>query len=96
MRWEWDKEKNRANLRNHHIEFETAILVFDDHLTVTVEDPYPHEQRWRTTGMVGTAVIVVVHTSPIADPITGDEVGRIITARKSSKQERRAYEEGHV
>ena len=96
MRWEWDKEKNRANLRNHHIEFETAILVFDDNLAVTIEDSYRNEQRWRTTGMVGTAVIVVVHTSPIADLVTGDEVGRIITARKSSKQERRAYEEGHV
>ena len=96
MRWEWDQEKNRANLRNHRIEFETAILVFDDRFAVTVEDPYPLEQRWRTTGMVGTAVIVVVHTSPIVDPATGDEVGRIITARKSSKQERRAYEEGHV
>ena len=72
------------------------MLVFYDPLAVTTDDPYPHEQRLRTTGVVGTATIVVVHTSPETDPATGDEAGRIITARKSSKKERRAYEEGHV
>ena len=46
--------------------------------------------------MVGTAVIVVVHTSPTVDPATGNEVGRIITARKLNKREKRTYEEGHV
>lgn len=96
MLWVWDQRKNRSNLRVHGIEFETAILVFDDPLAATIEDPYPGEQRWRTTGMVGTAQIVVVHTSPRTDPETDEEVGRIITARKLNRRERRAYEEGHV
>ena len=96
MIWVWDQRKNRTNLQIHGIEFETAILVFDDPFAATIEDPYPHEQRWRTTGMVGTAVILVVHTSPSTDPETGEQVGRIITARKLSRRERRSYEEGHV
>ena len=96
MIWVWDQRKNRTNLQIHGIEFETAILVFDDPFAATIEDPYPYEQRWRTMGMVGTAVILVVHTSPRIDPETGEEVGRIITARKLSRQERRSYEEGHV
>lgn len=91
-----DQNKSRTNLRIHGIEFETAILVFNDPLAVTTDDPYSHEQRLRTTGMVGTVATVVVHTSPGIDPVTGDEVGRIITARKLSRRERRAYEEGHV
>jgi hypothetical protein len=31
-RFEWDEEKNRANLAKHRIIFETAKLVFDDPL----------------------------------------------------------------
>ncbi|MXX34905.1 MAG: BrnT family toxin [Gemmatimonadetes bacterium] len=96
MLWEWDASKNRANLRDHGIEFETAILVFSDPLAETVEDPYPNEQRWRTMGVVGTAAIMVVHTSPELDPESGSEVGRIISARKLTRRERRHYEEGHV
>ena len=96
MHWEWDQAKNRANLRAHSIEFETAILVFSDPLQATVEDPYPYEQRLRTVGVVGTVAIIVVHTSPEFAPEIGEEVGRIISARKLTKRERRLYEEGHV
>ena len=47
-------------------------------------------------GVVGAAVIMVVHTSPQLDPESGEEVGRIISARKLTLRERRLYEEGHV
>jgi len=94
--WEWDPNKNRANLRDHGIEFETAILVFSDPLAATVPDPQPHEERWRTMGVVGAAAIVVVHTSPRLDPGSGEEVGRIISARKLTRRERQYYEERHV
>jgi hypothetical protein len=30
MRFEWDEQKNRQNLRKHDVRFETAVLVFDD------------------------------------------------------------------
>ena len=56
---------------------------------VTEEDFYPHEQRWRTTGMVGPSVIIVVHTWPQESP------GRIIRARRATRHERRTYEEGN-
>lgn len=96
MIWEWDAGKNRANLRDHGIEFETAVLVFEDPHMATMEDPFPHEQRWRTMGMVGTAAIMVVHTAPVADPTAGEEKGRIISARRLTRRERERYEEGHV
>lgn len=94
--WEWDQNKDRTNLRVHGIDFETAILVFSDPLAETVEDPYPHEQRWRTVGVVGTVAIMVVHTPSQHDPESGEEVGRIISARKLTRRERQHYEEGHV
>ena len=96
MIWEWDANKNRANLRDHGIEFETAILVFEDEHMVTVEDPFRGEQRWRTMGIVGIAFIMVVHTTPEVDPVTGEEKGRIITARRMTRPERERYEEGNV
>ena len=45
--------------------------------------------------MVGTQVVMVVHTWPEFDTQTGQETGRIISARKATRREREAYEEGH-
>ena len=69
--------------------------MFDDPLSATREDPYPYEQRWRTIGMVGTEVVMVAHTWPNVDTETDEEIGRIISARKATRYEREAYEEGH-
>ena len=96
MRWIWDEEKNRANRRDHKVSFETAQLVFDDPLAITLPDPFPSEERWRTVGSPSYSadvVLFVVHTWPEVDE-TGEEVGRIISARKATRNERRAYEEG--
>ena len=54
-----------------------------------------YEQRWQTIGMVGTQVVMVVHSWPDFDRETGEEIGRIISARKATRHEREAYEEGH-
>ena len=94
MHWNWDGAKSRANLRTHGISFESAVHVFDDPMSATLEDPFPSEERWRTMGMVGTQVVMVVHTWPEFDPLTGEEIGRIISARKATRRERKAYEEG--
>ncbi len=91
MEWTWDQAKNDANLRKHRLSFEAALLVFDDPLAYSVPDPYPFEDRWRTIGVVGNRFLTVVHTAPEDEPA---EPGRIISARKSNRAERKAYEEG--
>ena len=95
MRWIWDQAKNEANLRAHGLSFEAAVFVFDDPMSATRGDLYPHEQRWRTIGMVGIQVVMIVHTWPDLYTESGEEVGRIISARKATSREREAYEEGH-
>ena len=95
MRWTWDQTKNRANLQSHGLSFAAAAFVFDDPMSATVEDQHPYEQRWRTIGMVGTQVVMVVHTWPDFDPETSEDTGRIISARKATRREREAYEEGY-
>ena len=95
MGWTWDKARSEANLRTHGLDFEAAAVVFDDPLSATVEDPSPYERRLRTNGLVGTQVVMVVHTWPEFDILTGQETGRIILARKAARHEWEAYEEGN-
>lgn len=90
--WVWDEAKNKANRKKHHISFETAKLVFLDQFALSVPDPFPHEVRWRTFGMIANQLILVVHTEP-QDDGSGGAVGRIISARKATKPELRAYQD---
>jgi uncharacterized DUF497 family protein len=94
LRWTWDDAKNRTNQRVHGLSFETAQPVFRDPLAASRRDPYPDEERWQTMDLSGPVVVFVVHTWPEPDPDTGEEVGRIISARKATTHERRAYETG--
>lgn len=93
MRWTWNNNKNRANERKHGLSFETAQLTFDDPLALSRLDRTSDDERWQTIGMIGGVVVLVVHTWPEADPESGEEIGRIISARKATAHERKAYEE---
>ena len=94
MRWAWDHSKNLANRVKHGLGFETAQLVFDDPLATSRQEPHPDEERWQTLGMIGSVIVIVAHTLPRTDHETGEETGRIISARKATPHERKLYEEG--
>ncbi len=94
VRWTWDSDKNETNRREHGIGFETAALVLNDPFVVTQRDPYRDEQRWRTMGLIGNTLVIVVHTSPLGDADSGVEVWRMISARQATRNERQRYEEG--
>ena len=68
--------------------------MFDDPLALSKPDPHPDGDRLRTVGVIGAVTVLVVHTMPEFDPVEGADVGRIISARKATPRERRAYEEG--
>ena len=92
MCWTWDPEKAKANFEKHRVSFELAERALDDPLCISVPDPYPDEERWRTLGSPsadGVVVLYVVHTWPEDE----DSVGRIISARRAQIHERRDYEE---
>lgn len=94
MQWEWDPQKDRQNQQKHGIDFESASRVFNDPFQVRSVDPHPEEERFRTLGMANRTVMVVIHTMPSHYPETGDAVGRIISARKATRNERRMYDFG--
>jgi uncharacterized protein len=91
--WTWDPNKNLTNKRDHGFDLETATAVFDDPLALTRPDPHPDGDRLRTVGVIGAVTVFVVHTMPEFNPAEGDDVGRIISARKATRHERRTYEE---
>ena len=90
VRFEWDETKNRANIVKHGVSFETAKLVFDDpHVVSFPERNVEGEERWQSLGSADSIVILTVaHTVQDSD---GNEVVRIISARKASPSERRRY-----
>jgi hypothetical protein len=92
--WEWDESKAKANLAKHGVSFPLARLIFEDIYLLSLPDPHPSDERWRTLGKVGGVVLFVVHTAPECRHEGGEEIGRIISARKATASERRAYEDG--
>jgi len=92
MRFEWDLVKAKTNLRKHGVSFETATLVFADPFALFDRDRIDAgELRWIAIGSVdGLRVLVVAHVVRVQD---GEEVIRIISARKADRKEKRRYEE---
>lgn len=90
LRIEWDKTKNRANQRKHGVSFEEAQTVFYDDWAILIEDDDPEEpeDRFLLLGLsAGLRTLTVCHCYR-----EGDEVIRIISARRANRQERRDYE----
>lgn len=92
MRFEWDIRKDAANRLKHGVSFELAQRVFDDPNHLSLQDRHDDgEERWQTLGLVGQhAILLVAHTY---EDEHGEEVIRIISARKATKRERQAYDE---
>lgn len=91
MRFEWDAGKNRRNIAKHGIGFEYAALVFGDPYALSVKErEVDGEERWQTLGSIRGVLIVVAHTSYEE---AGEDVVRIISARKATPSQRKAYEE---
>jgi uncharacterized protein len=93
MEFAWDEQKSRRNLVKHGVSFETAKLVFDDPRAVSRLDSVKGgEERWQTLGLAaGILILLVVHTYREE---SGEEVLRIISARKATPHERMIYEQG--
>jgi uncharacterized protein len=90
MTWNWDAKKDKANKRKHGLSFALAQLVFNDPLALSRVDDFESEERWQTVGLIGGVTVFVVHTVSVS---RADE-GRIISARKATRHERKAYEDG--
>ena len=91
MQFEWDAEKEHANVEKHEVDFMEASTVFGDPFECTVPD-LDHsfgEHRFLSLGASSrNRVLVVSYTERLENRI------RIISARLASRRERRDYEPG--
>jgi uncharacterized DUF497 family protein len=92
LEFTWDQAKARANVKKHGVSFAEAQSVFLDTAARLLDDPdhSEDEDRFILLGMSATPrLLVVVHAYREAGGLI-----RIISARKASPRERRAYTEG--
>lgn len=89
MNSEWDPNKAALNYRKHGVRFADAVSALEDELALTrTEETAAGEERFVTVGSDAFGrVLVVVYTW------RRDRV-RIISARKATPTEVRAYTEG--
>ena len=87
--FEWDENKNEINKVKHNISFEEAKTVFYDEYALVRDDPdhSEDENRFLILGFSSLAnMLVVSHCYR-----TVDEIIRIISARKTTKNEAKQY-----
>ena len=92
MRFEWDPDKNEINFKKHGVNFEEAETVFEDERAVTIYDDShsESEDRFKIIGISRKLrELTVCHCYR-----NGDEVTRIISARRATKNESKLYERG--
>jgi len=93
VRFEWDPDKAASNIRRHGVSFDEALTVFGDRLARTDPDPNHSdgEDRFTTIGLTRQGRVVIVwHADRLEDD--GEDVVRLIGARRATSSERRAYE----
>ncbi|MCD8545016.1 MAG: BrnT family toxin [Sulfurospirillum cavolei] len=91
LTFEWDQTKAASNLKKHGISFEEAKTIFDDENARFMLDPdhSENEERFILLGMSYTLkILTVVHCYR-----DNEGVIRIISARKSTKNETKQYKE---
>ena len=87
MRFLYDAAKAAANARKHGVSFTDAEGVLQDPLALTIEDPDAQgEQRYVAIGLGSSGELMVVVY------VERGEEHRLISARRATRKERKAYE----
>ncbi len=88
LEFDWDNSKAETNLTKHGVSFQEAASVFDDALSITFPDP-DHSVSEERLIIIGYShrgrLLFVSHTDQ-------DDHLRIISARETTRPERKVYE----
>lgn len=85
MQFIWDEAKRQINLKKHGLDFADAHKVFDGAIILFEDNRFEYsEQRMIAVGLLDITVVVVVH-------VENDDIIRIISMRKATKNEQKLY-----
>ncbi|MDR0220372.1 MAG: BrnT family toxin [Lachnospiraceae bacterium] len=92
MKFEWDPDKNETNFKKHGVYFDEAETVFEDERAVTIYDSNhtDGEDRFKIIGIsrkLRELIVCYCYRN-------GDDITRIYSARRATKNESRLYERG--
>ncbi len=88
MKFEWDENKRLINLQRHGFDFADAWQVFESHRVIFIDDRFDYgESRFVTIGFLSGRIVTIVYTE-------ADEIIRIISLRKATKNEQTKYIKG--
>ena len=92
LNFTWDDRKAEINKKKHNISFSTAAYVFLDTKAIiefNSVDKNTDEERFSITGMVFQGILFVVYVERI--DLKGNNIFRIISARRAEREERDIY-----
>ena len=84
-KFEWDEKKRQLNIDKHGVDFADIESLFAGMTVTLLDDRFCNDdERFITFGLLSGIVVAVAHTED-------DEVIRIISARKGTRNEQKAY-----
>ena len=90
MKFEWNEQKNQANIKKHGMNFADAHKVFEYPMLVNLDDRQDYgEDRWIGVGLMDMRVVVIVFTELDENTI------RVVSFRKATSEERKRYEQAY-
>jgi uncharacterized protein len=90
VRFEWDDDKAKVNLKKHKVSFDEASTVFGDALAKIFSDEKHSSEEIREI-IVGHSILDRLLLVSFTE--RGRDVIRIISARVATRNERKSYEE---
>ncbi|MBI5409227.1 MAG: BrnT family toxin [Nitrospirae bacterium] len=93
MRFEWDKKKEKKNIKKHGVSFKEAVEIFDDaFLESKLDKRFDYfEERWISVGSTKDGkALIAAHLYLMTE--SGEDVIRILSARETTKKERKDHE----
>lgn len=98
MNFEWDADKEKTNIKNHQgITFDFASKVFNDVWAIDELDESHStetEQRFTIIGLAENKLLRITFT--VITEENGEEVIRIISARKAYGKDKKSYDKART
>lgn len=86
VKFEWDENKNRINIKKHGVDFADVVEIFDHPMLTALDERADYgEDRWIGLGAMKAIAVVVVYIEK------RENIVRIVSARKATKHEEKKY-----